>query len=138
MEDRMKTKLIGYWATTSLLALALISGGLAQMARLPENVEGIVHLGYPVYFMVLLGFWKVLGGFALLAPRLPRLKEWAYAGVFFEMTGASVSHLACSDSVAHAVVPLVFTAMTIASWRLRPESRAYVPALRVGSYATAR
>jgi uncharacterized membrane protein YphA (DoxX/SURF4 family) len=133
----MKTKQIGYWATTSLLALALISGGAAQMARRPENIEGIVHLGYPVYFMVLVGFWKVLGGFALLAPRLPRLKEWAYAGIFFEMTGAAVSHLVCGDPVVRVVVPLVFTAMTIASWTLRPESRTYVPLVVGGPFATA-
>ena len=70
-------KTIGYWITTAILVFAILSGGVAELAHLRNNVEGIVHvLGYPLYFMTIPGFWKVLGAIALLAPRLPRLKEW--------------------------------------------------------------
>ncbi len=122
----METKVIGYWTTTAILAFALLSGGVAQLAHQRETVEGIVHLGYPLYYLTILGFWKVLGGVALLAPRFTRLKEWAYAGAFFEMTGAAASHAACGDygSYAfHVVVSLIFAVLTVASWALRPQSR---------------
>jgi uncharacterized membrane protein YphA (DoxX/SURF4 family) len=119
----MKSKHISYWTTTAILAFVLISGGAAQVAHLPQNVEGILHLGYPLYFITILGTWKVSGGIALLVPRFPRLKEWAYAGTFFEMTGASISHAVCGDNAMHIVVPMLFAVLAIASWSLRPASR---------------
>ncbi len=119
----MKIKVIGYWVTTIVLAFAMLSGGAAELMRLPQNVEGLVRLGYPVYFITIIGFWKVLGGIALLVPRFPRLKEWAYAGIFFNMTGAAVSNMASGTAAWHVVVDLIFVALTIASWALRPPSR---------------
>jgi DoxX-like family len=118
-----KTKAIGYWATTGLLALSMGGGGAAQLAHAKDNVEGIVHLGYPVYFLTILGIWKLLGVAALLAPGLPRLKEWAYAGFFFAMTGATASHLACGDPTWHSLVTVTLCGLTVASWALRPASR---------------
>ena len=119
----MKSKLIAYWVTTGLLALAMISGGLGEVLRRPENIEGIVRLGYPVYFIVLIGVWKVLGTIAILAPRFPRLKEWAYAGIFFNMTGAFVSHAVWGDAPWHLVATGVIALLTVASWALRPATR---------------
>jgi uncharacterized membrane protein YphA (DoxX/SURF4 family) len=119
----MKTKVIGYWATTAILAFVVLSGGSAQLAQRRENVEGMAHLGYPLYFITILGIWKLLGGIALLAPRFPRLKEWAYAGIFFELTGAAASHAACGDSAARIIWPLFFAGLAVASWALRPQSR---------------
>ena|SRR5712691_4968000 len=119
----MKTKMIGYWVTTAILARGMGSGGAAELAHVPANIEGIVHLGYPVYFITIIGFWKVLGAIALLVPRFPRLKEWAYAGIFFNMTGAAVSNALSDNPAWHVVVDLIFVALTIASWALRPESR---------------
>lgn len=116
-------KSIVYWMTTGLLALGLPGGGGAELARYQPTVEGIVHLGYPVYFVTIIGTWKVLGGMALLAPRFPRLKEWAYAGVFFNMTGAAVSHVVCHGAAWHIIVTLGFAALAIASWATRPASR---------------
>lgn len=119
----MKAKTIGYWTTTAIIAFVLLSGGAAELAHRPETVEGMTHLGYPLYFTLILGVWKVLGGIALLAPRFPRLKEWAYAGAFFDLTGAVASHAARGDDAAHLIWPLVFAALTLASWALRPQSR---------------
>jgi hypothetical protein len=118
-----KARTIGYWASTGFLALGAIAGGAGQLARAPANVEAIVALGYPVYLLTILGFWKVLAAGALLAPGLPRVKEWAYAGLFFVFTGAATSHLVCRDAAWHAITTLVLAAITVASWALRPESR---------------
>ena len=116
-------KTIGYWVTTGILAAVLLSGGAAQMMRLPQNVEGMHRLGYPLYFMTILGVWKILGALALLAPRMPRLKEWAYAGAFFVLSGAVASHIAAGDRASLYVWPLLFAIFVIVSWALRPESR---------------
>ena len=103
------------------------SGGAAELAHLRDNVEGIVHvLGYPLYFMTVLGFWKVLGAIALLAPRFPRLKEWAYAGIFFYVTGAAASHAAVGGygtCAFYILVNLFLAVLVVASWALRPQSR---------------
>jgi uncharacterized membrane protein YphA (DoxX/SURF4 family) len=119
----MKPKAIAFWTATAILAFTMGSGGAAELARLPANVEGLVRLGYPVYFVTIIGFWKVLGAIALLAPRLPRLKEWAYAGIFFNMTGAAVSNAVCGMAVWHVIVDLILTGLVFASWALRPQSR---------------
>jgi uncharacterized membrane protein YphA (DoxX/SURF4 family) len=114
----MKTsaKTIGYWVTTAILLFAMLSGGIAELMHRPETIEGMKQLGYPVYFVMILGFWKVLGSVALLAPGFPRLKEWAYAGIFFNMTGAAVSHAVCGDAAWHVVVTVGFAALAVASW----------------------
>jgi uncharacterized membrane protein YphA (DoxX/SURF4 family) len=117
-----KVKSIGYWAATAILALQFLVGGLVTLARPPQVLAGMEHLGYPAYFGLILGVWKVLGAVAVLAPRFPRLKEWAYAGIFFDLTGAVVSHAASGDG-PQALGPLVFVALAVASWALRPSSR---------------
>ena len=123
MTTESRAKTIGYWAATGLAALAFISGGVLDAAR-GEQVRGIMsHLGYPLYFAALLGVWKILGGLAILAPRMPRLKEWAYAGMFFDLSGAAISHGSVGDPPARVVTPLVILAVVIASWALRPKSR---------------
>src|SRR5712691_8620775 len=122
----MKTKVIGYWAATIILGLVLLSGGAADVAHQEGTLEVVTRLGYPLYFLTILGFWKLLGGIALLVPGFPRLKEWAYAGIFFEMTGAAASHAACGDYghyAFHIIVPLFFVGLAFASWALRPQSR---------------
>jgi DoxX-like family len=122
----MKAKNIAYWTTTVLVAFFIGSGGFAQLALLRSNVQGAVLLGYPLYFFRILGFWKVLGAIAILVPRFPRLKEWAYAGIFFDLTGAAASVAVVGGYGAyafHIVAPLVLAVLTVASWALRPESR---------------
>jgi uncharacterized membrane protein YphA (DoxX/SURF4 family) len=119
----VKAKAIGYWVTTVLTALLIGSGGIMQVMRRPDAVAGITNLGYPVYFVVLLGVWKILGAVAIVAPRLPRLKEWAYAGIIFDLTGAAISHAASGSSAGNVIGPALFAVMALASWALRPQSR---------------
>jgi hypothetical protein len=119
----MKTKVIAYWATTAILVFAVLSSGVADLAHRREAVEVILQLGYPLYFVTILGFWKVLSAIVLLAPGFPRLKEWAYAGIFFEMTGAFASHVASGSSADHLVGTGFFALLAVASWALRPQSR---------------
>lgn len=119
----MKTETIGYWAATGLAAFAFAFGGAMDIARGADVQAGLAHLGYPAYFALILGVWKVLGAVALVVPRFPRLKEWAYAGIVFDLTGAAASHAAVGDAVAKVVVPLVLLGIVAASWALRPQSR---------------
>ena len=83
----------------------------------------LAHLGYPNYFATILGIWKLLGAIAIVIPRFPRLKEWAYAGFFFDLTGAAASRTFVGDGIADIVAPLGFLVLVAASWALRPESR---------------
>jgi len=119
----MKARRIGYWAATALLGFGLFAGGAAYFLRPPVIVEGMRHLGYPLYVTTILGFWKVLGALVLLAPRLPRLKEWVYAGAFFNMTGAVASHIFAGDPPVKYLWPLLFAVCAMASWALRPPGR---------------
>ncbi|HTA88401.1 MAG TPA: DoxX family protein [Polyangiaceae bacterium] len=119
----MKPQTIAYWVSTALIAAAFVLGGAIDATARPPAVAFLAHLGYPAYFATLIGVWKVLGGVAVLAPRLPRLKEWAYAGIFFDLTGAAVSHAASGDGASKVLTPLVLVGIGFASWLLRPQSR---------------
>jgi hypothetical protein len=114
---------IAYWATTAVVALALAGGAIAQLSGAPEPTATLQHLGYPAYVATLIGFWKGLGLVALLVPRFERLKEWAYAGMFFNFSGAAVSHVASGDALGQVLPPLVILGFVLASWALRPASR---------------
>jgi len=122
-----KAKNIAYWTTTGLVAFFIGGGGASQIWQYTVNPHGVVPvLGYPMYFFAILGFWKVLGAVAILVPRFPRLKEWAYAGIFFDLTGAAASCAAVGGYGAygfHVLAPLIIAGLTVASWALRPESR---------------
>jgi hypothetical protein len=119
-----KPRTIGYWAATGLLAAAFLAGGAAELTSAPDVVATTLALGYPAYVLTILGIWKVLSVPALLSPRLPRLKEWAYAGVLFDLTGAAASHAFSGDSAGKIATPLVLLLIAGASWALRPASRA--------------
>jgi uncharacterized membrane protein YphA (DoxX/SURF4 family) len=122
-----RNRTIVYWITTALLAFELVLGGIWDVLRVPHVRVVIERLGYPAYFLVILGVWKLLGAVAVIIPRFPRLKEWAYAGVVFNLTGALVSHVASGDiEVGPMVYLLVMTGVTAASWFLRPPSRRYL------------
>src|SRR3954447_13976180 len=109
----MRTRRIAYWLTTGLSAFVFLSGGVADVARPSFVMEGMTHLGYPAYFVLILGVWKVLGGIAILVPRFPTLKEWAYAGMVFDLTGAAASHAAVGDPVGKVAAPLIITGIVM-------------------------
>jgi len=113
-----------YWVTTLLVVFELALGGAWDVLRVPQVRILIERLGYPLYLLAILGTWKLLGAMVLIAPRFPRLKEWAYAGVFFDLTGA-VASLACAGmaSAETMAYPVVMMAIAGASWALRPPSR---------------
>lgn len=129
LEGRMRSvapsrlRTIAYWAATLLIAAEFGVGGVMDTLHLPPFFAILLHLGYPAYFGVILGVWKVLGAMAVLAPRLPRPKEWAYAGMTFDLTGAIASALAMGGSAGDVAVPLGFTGLVAVSWALRPPSR---------------
>ena len=130
----MKARKVGYWVSTALLAAAFLFGGVVDISRSPQVAEGLAHLGYPLYFAVFLGAWKVLGALAIVAPGLPRLKEWAYAGIVFDLSGAFFSHAAVGDGADKLLAPVVFLALAVASWALRPDSRVLGRAGAVGNF----
>lgn len=112
-----------YWLATLAVAGELGLGGIWDIARLPTVLHLVTHLGYPSYFLVLLGSWKVLGALALLVPGRPVLKEWAYAGAFFTYTGAIASHLTTGYALGEVGLLAVLTVLTALSWALRPPRR---------------
>lgn len=119
-----RSKIIAYWVATILVVFELSMGGAWDVLRVPQVRDLIERLGYPPYFLVILGIWKLLGAVALLIPRFPRLKEWAYAGVFFDLTGAVASLFASGlVNVRTVAYPIVMTGVAVASWSLRPSSR---------------
>jgi uncharacterized membrane protein YphA (DoxX/SURF4 family) len=125
--QQSKARSIGYWITTSLAGLNLVIAGTAYLAGVPLVRDGVAELGYPVYLVTLLGGCKFLGGLALLAPRLPRLKEWAYAGITFNLVAAAMSHAAVGHPPAKVLAPLLVLGVALASWSLRPASRRLDP-----------
>ena len=118
-----KRKLIWYWIITVLLSFCIFSGGLFQALQLPDVVNGFKPLGYPLYFISLIGIWKMLGIIAILIPNFKLLKEWAYAGIFFTMTGAVISHIASNDIKPQIAAPIILAIFTVLSWYLRPANR---------------
>jgi hypothetical protein len=119
----MRVRSAGYWLATAVVVGELGLGGVWDIARIPFVSDLAVHLGYPSYFLVLLGIWKVLGAVALLIPRHALLKEWAYAGAFFTYTGAIVSHLTTGYDRGEVGLLAALTVLTVLSWALRPASR---------------
>jgi uncharacterized membrane protein YphA (DoxX/SURF4 family) len=118
-----KTNKIIYWIATLWLALGMFSTGIVQLLKPQTEVDLVTHLGYPVYLLTILGVWKILGVIAVLNPKFPRLKEWAYAGFFFAMSGAVISHIVLGDPVTQIFPSLLLLTLTVVSWYFRPESR---------------
>lgn len=118
-----KRNKIIYWIATAWLSLGMLSTAIVQLIKMEEEVESFKHLGYPDYLLTILGIWKILGVVAILIPKYPLLKEWAYAGFFFIMSGAIISHLAVGDSLIELFGPTLLLTLTILSWYFRPLSR---------------
>lgn len=118
-----KRNKIIYWVATVWLCLGMASTGIVQLIPLKEEAEKMAHLGYPLYFLTLLGVWKMLGVVAVLVPKFPLVKEWAYAGFFFAMSGAVFSHIAHSDADNESFGPFLLLVLTGISWYFRPADR---------------
>ena len=120
---RLPLRTAAYWAVTTVVVGEAAIGGAMDLLRMAPFYPLLIDLGYPGYLSTILGTAKVLAAVVIAAPRLPRLKEWAYAGMFFDLTGAAFSHASSGDPVAKIVTPLVLLAIVAASWALRPSDR---------------
>lgn len=123
-----KRNKIIYWVATLWLCLGMTATGMVQLIHMEEEVSNFSNLGYPTYLMTVLGIWKILGVIAMLLPRFPLLKEWAYAGFFFAMSGAVISHLIVGDELITLFGPLLLIVLTVVSWYYRPASRKLIVA----------
>jgi uncharacterized membrane protein YphA (DoxX/SURF4 family) len=112
-----------YWIATVWLSLGMVSTGIVQLIHMEEEAQKMQALGYPMYFLTIIGVWKLLGVVAVLVPKFPLLKEWAYAGFFFVMTGAIFTHLAMGDAAMEYFGPTLLLVLTIVSWYFRPMDR---------------
>lgn len=115
-----------YWVATLWLALGMTSTGIVQIIRMDEEVELMTRLGYPNYFMTIIGVWKIFGVITVLIPKFPLVKEWAYAGFFFAMSGAIISHFAVADAAIEYFGPTLLLVLTVVSWYFRPADRKLV------------
>lgn len=123
---KKRNKII-YWVSTLWLCLGMASTGIVQLLQVKEEVDVILDLGYSTNLLTILGVWKILGVIAVLIPGFPLVKEWAYAGFFFAMSGAIYSHIAAGHAMLHVAGPLLLLVLTIVSWFFRPSERRVVP-----------
>ncbi|MEZ4951630.1 MAG: DoxX family protein [Saprospiraceae bacterium] len=122
-----KRNKIIYWIATIWLSLGMVSTGIVQILRLPEETQFVIDLGFPIYILPLLGVWKILGVLVILIPGYLLLKEWAYAGFFFTMTGALYAHIYSGSSLNEIFPAILLLVLTLLSWYFRPESRKIIP-----------
>ena len=118
-----KRNKIIYWIATLWLSLGMVSTGIVQLLKVKEEVDLFTHLGYPGYLLTILATWKFLGVVAMLIPKFPLLKEWAYAGFFFNMSGALFSHITSGSPMSDIFPPLLLLTLTVVSWYFRPADR---------------
>ena len=129
-----KRNRIIYWISTVWLALGMVSTGIVQLTKqvsegavAPPGVWGITQLGYPIYFLTVIGVWKILGAIVVLIPNFALQKEWAYAGFFFVMSGAIFSHIAVGSTASEFIPSLLLLTLTVVSWYFRPLNRRIIP-----------
>jgi len=122
-----KRNKIIYWIATIWLALGMTATGIVQLLNVKEEADKMAFLGYPLYILTLLGIWKILGVVTVLIPKFPLLKEWAYAGFFFAMSGAVFSHFASGSAGKEFFGPILLLVLTGVSWYFRPADRKTFP-----------
>lgn len=118
-----KRNKIIYWIATIWLSLGMVATGIIQVLQPKEEIDRMTHLGYPLYLLIILAVWKFLGVIAVLVPKFPLLKEWAYAGFFFIMSGALFSHIAVGDGPKEFIGPILLLVLIVVSWYFRPADR---------------
>ncbi|MDH6253868.1 hypothetical protein M2347_003595 [Chryseobacterium sp. H1D6B] len=124
-KSQKRNKII-YWIFTLWMALGMVSTAGVQLLKNKDEIENFTSLGYPIYLMTIIGVWKILGVFAVLIPKYPLLKEWAYAGFFFVMSGAVISHVISDHNLGKILPGLLLLVLTIISWYFRPADRKIV------------
>ena len=122
-------KIVAYWAVTIIVAFLFTTTGLGNIMHWPTIATGMAHLGYPSYFLTILGTWKLLGAIVILSPGFARIKEWAYAGMIFDTTGGAISRAAMGDGAGEIIIALVVAMLVATSWALRPASRTLAGAI---------
>jgi uncharacterized membrane protein YphA (DoxX/SURF4 family) len=122
LKNKSRIKTIVYWIVTGFVVLENLVGAQWDLVRNDMVTKIFNELGYPMYLLTILGIWKILGGITLVIPRFLRLKEWAYAGIIFNYTGAIASHLFVLDAKS-AISPFIFAGLTLVSYFLRPPDR---------------
>lgn len=118
-----KANKIIYWVSTIFLSFGMLAGGIQQLIQIGGYNEIVTQLGYPLYLLSILGTWKILGVIAILTPKKPLLKEWAYAGFFFAMSGATISHIVVEQPITEALPSTILLLVTATSWYFRPNDR---------------
>lgn len=118
-----KTKKTIYWVSTIFLSIGMLAGGIQQMLQTGGYNEIVTQLGYPLYMLSIIGTWKIFGVVSILVPKKPLLKEWAYAGFFFTMSGATISHFAVGQPITEAIPSIILLVVTATSWYFRPDDR---------------
>lgn len=118
-----KRNKIIYWIVTIFLSIGMLAGGIQQMLQIGGYNEIVTNLGYPLYLLSIIGTWKILGVIIILIPKFPLIKEWAYAGFFFVMSGATISHLVVGQAFSEAIPSLILLTVTVLSWYFRPADR---------------
>jgi uncharacterized membrane protein YphA (DoxX/SURF4 family) len=138
--QRHQWRSLAYWVATAIAVLGVAGTGLLDLTGAPVMAQHVTSLGYPAYLQHFLGLAKMLGAAVIVLPALPRLKEWAYAGMTFDLVGAAYSHVANRDPAGELVLPLALLAFLIISYALRPDSRRMSPfgSVRLGSKVTSR
>lgn len=122
-----KINKIVYWIATIWLSLGMLSTGIVQLLKVKDEADMMAKLGYPLYLLTLLGIWKILGVIVVLIPKFGLVKEWAYAGFFFAMSGAVYSHLAIGGAAISLFGPVLLIVLTVLSWYFRPVDRRVTP-----------
>ncbi len=114
---------IAYWVSTLWLSLGMVSTAIVQLMQHPDELIKMQHLGYPKYLLYIIGVWKILGVIVVLVPSFKLFKEWAYAGFFFAMSGAIISHAFSGSHITEILPSMLLLLLTIVSWKLRPDNR---------------
>lgn len=112
-----------YWIVTAFLSIGMLAGGTQQMLQIGGYNDIVTKLGYPLYLLSIIGTWKILGVIAILIPKFLLLKEWAYAGFCFVLSGATISHLVVGQPIVESVPALVLLVATVLSYYFRPANR---------------
>lgn len=119
--NAIRTGKVIYWVTTIFIAIAFFATGVGNLVPIAHIAQDMSHLGYPRYFLYILGVWKILAAITIVFPEVSRLKEWAYAGMIFDLTGAAFSRAASGDSIIMVIVPIAIAGLVAVSWALRPD-----------------